>query len=466
MADGEDTGGGESKPSCGVTDAAGDGLEACVSACRKLYTEQKFSDCVTKLEQECLSDAAELKGASYLAELHLMLAKCYRGMEDYKSAVLSCNSAMENRPQWKDPYLVRSSCFQSWHSRLTESAGDSEENIERDRGEANIIVDASAKPSAVVDGPQTAARVVNRLDEAFQMATEGSRIFVEKGTYRVTSNPATSKIKSAFLFGKKNVSVIGASSKDCVLLYGHQADDEEAVAASLTQQAKLETMLICVTSPSRPTLIKRLTFKCSAPQSNPLDPSQPVRVRFLGVAGGSVQLEDCVFQGCPDASPEDKMPDVDAVYTSSMICGALADNYPPPSVAATFCVFDNCRSYGAFTVARGAAAVRNCLFLGRSGVTALDSAKIRAENSEFARGGGPGGDSGGGGTTSIGQTISAGASDLTVKGCYLHHQMHQVRIRRGGTPLRAIAFLTAKVFNRRSHILFILRSLIMVLKPF
>ena len=114
---------------------------------------------------------------------------------------------------------------------MTESAGDSEENIERDRGEANIIVDASAKPS---DTDGQAARVVNRLDEAFQIATDGSRIFVEKGTYRVTSN-ATSKIKSAFLFGNKNVSVIGASSKDCVLLYG-QADDEEALAASLTQQ--------------------------------------------------------------------------------------------------------------------------------------------------------------------------------------------------------------------------------------
>ena len=112
---------------------------------------------------------------------------------------------------------------------MTESAGDSEENIERDRGEANIIVDATAKPSDT----QT-ARVVNRLDEAFQIATEGSRIFVERGSYRVTSN-ATSKIKSAFLFGNKNVSVIGASSKDCVLLYG-QADDEESVAASLTQQ--------------------------------------------------------------------------------------------------------------------------------------------------------------------------------------------------------------------------------------
>ena len=50
MADGEDTGGGEGKT--GVTEAAGDSLEACVSACRKLYTEQKFSDCVTKVSQQ------------------------------------------------------------------------------------------------------------------------------------------------------------------------------------------------------------------------------------------------------------------------------------------------------------------------------------------------------------------------------------------------------------------------------
>ena len=35
------------------------------------------------------------------------------------------------------------------------------------------------------------------------------------------------------------------------------------------------------------------------------------------------------------------------------------------------------------------------------------------ENCEFARGGSEG--------NSTGQTISAGASDLTVKGCYLHH---------------------------------------------
>ena len=47
----------------------------------------------------------------------------------------------------------------------------------------------------------------------------------------------------------------------------------------------------------------------------------------------------------------------------------------------------------------------------RSGIASLDSAKIRVENCEFARGGG-----------GTGQAISAGASDLNVKGCYLHHQ--------------------------------------------
>ena len=65
MADGEDTGGGEGKTSSGVTDA-GDRLEACVSACRKLYTERKFSDCVTKVSQhnspiddECQTQSAK-----------------------------------------------------------------------------------------------------------------------------------------------------------------------------------------------------------------------------------------------------------------------------------------------------------------------------------------------------------------------------------------------------------------------
>ena len=81
---------------------------------------------------------------------------------------------------------------------------------------------------------------------------------MERGTYRVTSN-ATSTIQSAFLFGNKNVSVIGASAKDCILVYGPAEGDE---VVDLTS-SKLETMLICVAASQRPTLIKRLTFRCS-----------------------------------------------------------------------------------------------------------------------------------------------------------------------------------------------------------
>ena len=90
------------------------------------------------------------------------------------------------------------------------------------------------------------------------MATDGSRIFVERGTYRVTSNPTLANVKSAFLFGNKNVSVIGASAKDCVLVYGPAEDEGVDLTSS-----KLETMLICVAASHRPTLIKRLTFRCS-----------------------------------------------------------------------------------------------------------------------------------------------------------------------------------------------------------
>ena len=353
-------------------------LEKTVGACRRLYAEQKYAECVRRLE-DVLSDAAAEKGSMYLSELHLLLAKCYRGLGDLKSAVQSCNSSLEHRPHWKDPYLVRSSCFQAWHSRLTEEAGDSDENVSRDRAEADIIVDAKAK----LDNQK---KVVNRIDQAFQIAEDGSKIFVEKGTYRVTSGSSN----KAFLFGK-NVSLIGASAKDCVLVYGAQDPDD------LTS-AKLETLLICVQNGPNPTLIKRLSFRCVS----------TVKTRFLGVAGGSVQLEDCVFDGRSEETP-----DVDAIYASARICGNLAANFPPPSVVARFCVFDSCRSFGAFTVARGAGAVRNCYFVGRSGVAALDSAKVKAEHCEFAC-------DGGGAETHGAQTVSGSNSDLTVRGCYIH----------------------------------------------
>ena len=86
-------------------------VSAKVREARRLYAAQLYSDCAHVLE-ECLSDAASEKGRPFVAELHLMLAKCYRGLGNLKDAVLSCNSALEQRPGWKDPYLVRSACFQ------------------------------------------------------------------------------------------------------------------------------------------------------------------------------------------------------------------------------------------------------------------------------------------------------------------------------------------------------------------
>ena len=82
-----------------------------VQEARRLYAIQHYNDCADVLN-DCLSDAASEKGRPYVAELHLMLAKCYRGLDNLKDAIVSCNSALEQRPGWKDPYLVRSACFQ------------------------------------------------------------------------------------------------------------------------------------------------------------------------------------------------------------------------------------------------------------------------------------------------------------------------------------------------------------------
>ena len=163
-------------------------------------------------------------------------------------------------------HLYRSVCFQAFHARLLESDGEDEANIERDRSEADIVVgghqpDGGGKKS------------VARIDEALAAAKNGDKIFVEPGTYNVTS---------LFLFDK-TVTLIGASVKRCVLRYKRcrePANDESRL--------NLETFMIC-TSGSTPTLIKRLTFKTS----NPGD----VKTKFFGVAGGTVQLEDCLFDG-------------------------------------------------------------------------------------------------------------------------------------------------------------------------
>ena len=70
----------------------------------------------------------------------MLLAKCYRGKDDLKSAILSCESSIEARPQWKDPFLYRSACFQALHQYFQESDGDIIANIEQDRNEAQFKV--------------------------------------------------------------------------------------------------------------------------------------------------------------------------------------------------------------------------------------------------------------------------------------------------------------------------------------
>jgi hypothetical protein len=130
--------------------------------------------------QDCLSDAAQDK--YLLAELHLLLAKCHRGQCDVKSAILSCESSIEARPKWKDPFLYRSACFQALHQFFTDTDGDIPDNIEQDRKDANIIVKTSSD-----------------LVSALKDAKAGDRIFIEKGRYEA---------KSLFICGK-NVSIIG-----------------------------------------------------------------------------------------------------------------------------------------------------------------------------------------------------------------------------------------------------------------
>ena len=153
------------------------------------------------------SEAAADRGgrpSRKVADLHLSLAKCHKSMDDVRSAVASCNAAVSLGPKWKDPFLYRSACFQALHQAFVETDGDSEDNVERDRTEANIIVDPEERASAP-KGSEGKTRVAS-VDEALQVSREGDRIFVEKGEYYVSSSPL-------FICGK-SVSVIGRGGYD------------------------------------------------------------------------------------------------------------------------------------------------------------------------------------------------------------------------------------------------------------
>ena len=82
-------------------------------------------------------------------QAHLLLAKCYKGLSDLKTAISCCNSAIEQNSKWKEPFLYRSACFQALHVAFLETEGDTKDNIERDRAQADIIVDTSQEPTDV-----------------------------------------------------------------------------------------------------------------------------------------------------------------------------------------------------------------------------------------------------------------------------------------------------------------------------
>ena len=117
-------------------------------------------------------------------------------------------------------------------------------------------------------------RTTNICGTALRLATDGQKIFLEAGTYTVSAG-ASKSLSSYFVFGK-NLSLIGASTRDCILLYKKEDADDEA------SRPKLETFLICAGS-GTPTFIKRLTFRNGNPSF--------VKTKFFGVGGGCVQIE-------------------------------------------------------------------------------------------------------------------------------------------------------------------------------
>ena len=109
---------------------------------RLLYTNKKYSKAVQAVQ----SLLPVTSNPAALSEAHLFLAKCYKGLGELKLSISSCNSAIQHNSKWKEPFLYRSACFQALHTSFTETAGDREENIARDRAEADIIGTASGAP--------------------------------------------------------------------------------------------------------------------------------------------------------------------------------------------------------------------------------------------------------------------------------------------------------------------------------
>jgi hypothetical protein len=211
--------------------------------------------------------------ADLLTDAHLALAECHRGLGDLKAALESCNSAVAAHGatvvRRKAAFETRAECMRALRTFFAESDGDSRDNIHRDRSEAGIIVDPCTNNNN--NNSSSQQKVLSSLSEALQASKEGEKIFLECGQHEVSS-----------LFMSKSVSLIGASSRDCVLAYSPLRVDDAT---------GLNTLLVCTSSLRPPTLIKRLTLRSSGVGG---------RTRFLGVAGGSLQVEDVIFDAAGD----------------------------------------------------------------------------------------------------------------------------------------------------------------------
>ena len=195
---------------------------------RLLYTNKEYSKAVEAVQ----SLLPVTSNPAALSEAHLLLAKCYKGLGELKLSISSCNSAIQHNSKWKEPFLYRSACFQALHTSFTETAGDREENIARDRAEADIIgtasgatratkqfhiniiillllytaavtgcvaVDWTCEPTDLTAKKDSPARrllgrrdkeqvLVTRLDQALKLAQDGQTIFIEPGNNNITTS--------------------------------------------------------------------------------------------------------------------------------------------------------------------------------------------------------------------------------------------------------------------------------------
>ena len=112
---------------------------------------------------------------------------------------------------------------------------------------------------AAAGGGKNVPLYVDRLDEALRGAENGQKIFIEAGVYMVSQGGSSHYVSG------KNVSLVGASTKYCALLYQNTKTPAPALVS--------------------PNLVKRLTFR------NANSGDVKMKTKFFGIGGGHVQIE-------------------------------------------------------------------------------------------------------------------------------------------------------------------------------